>query len=60
MIGKNLGGEDQLATSGWAHRVWPIGITVWLLIVVLVNIAFIVIAVGGADPVAESYEAGER
>lgn len=44
----------------WSHRVWPIGITVGLLIVVAVNIAFIVLAVGGADPVAESYEAGER
>lgn len=44
----------------WSQRVWPLGITFALLVVVAVNIAFIVIAVRGADPVAESYEAGER
>jgi len=41
-------------------RVWPLAITISLLVVVVVNVAFIVLAVGGADPVAESYEAGER
>lgn len=41
-------------------KAWPIGITIGLVIVVLVNLAFIVIAVRGADPVAESYETGER
>jgi hypothetical protein len=41
-------------------RAWPIGITIGLIVVVLVNLTFIVIAVRGADPVAESYEAGER
>lgn len=40
--------------------VWPIGIAIWLALVVAVNIGFIVIAVTGADPVASSYEAGER
>lgn len=41
-------------------RVWPIAITIGLIVVVLVNVTFIVIAVRGADPVAESYESGER
>lgn len=41
-------------------RVWPLAIVISLLVVVVVNVAFIVLAVGGADPVAESYEAGER
>ncbi len=47
-------GEDR-----WAGRVWPIAITLGLLTVVVVNIVFIVVAVGGADPVVESYESGE-
>jgi hypothetical protein len=44
----------------WSKRVWPIGITLGLLIVVAVNVAFVVVAVSGADPVAESYQTGER
>ena len=39
---------------------WPIGIALWLAVVVAVNVGFIVVAVGGADPVASAYEAGER
>jgi hypothetical protein len=47
--------------SKWfADHVWPIGITLALLVVVAVNVGFIVVAVGGADEVAESYESGER
>lgn len=47
--------------SKWfSDHIWPIGITLALLVVVAVNAAFIVIAVNGADEVAESYEAGER
>ena len=48
--GRRLGGE----------HVWPIGIAVALAIVVLVNIAFIVIAVDGSDEVDAAYVAGER
>jgi hypothetical protein len=44
----------------WADHVWPIGITLALLVVVAVNVAFIVVAVQGADEVAASYETGER
>lgn len=47
-------------SSWWSDHVWPIGITVGLLFVVAVNVVFIVLAVGGADEVAEAYEAGER
>ena len=47
-------------SPGGSARVWPIAITIGLIVVVLVNVTFIVIAVRGADPVAESYESGER
>ena len=50
----------EVDSTRWSQRVWPIGITIALLIVVAVNVTFIVVAVGGADEVAESYEAGER
>ena len=49
-----------LDSKWFADHVWPIGITVALLAVVAVNVAFIFVAVGGADEVVESYEAGER
>lgn len=48
---------DRVALKG---LVWPIGIVLWLAVVVAVNVGFIVMAVDGADPVAEAYEAGER
>ena len=41
-------------------HVWPVGITIALLIVVAVNAAFIVLAVGGQDEVDSSYVEGER
>ncbi len=50
----------RIDPRAWSDMVWPIAITVGLLIVVAVNVVFVVVAVGGADPVAESYEAGER
>lgn len=39
---------------------WPVGLALALTVVVLVNLAFIWVAVRGADPVAPSYVAGER
>ncbi len=39
---------------------WPVLITVGLLVVVLVNVLFIYVAVNGADSVAPSYILGER
>lgn len=41
-------------------RAWPMALAAGLLIVVLVNVMFAIVAIGGADPVAESYESGER
>jgi len=46
-------------TLGREH-VWPIGIAIALLIVVLVNVAFIVVAVRGQDAVSPSYVEGQR
>lgn len=40
--------------------VWPLAVTLFLLTVVVVNLAFIYIAVSGADEVAPSYVTGER
>ena len=41
-------------------HVWPVAITIALLVVVAVNVVFIVLAVGGQDEVESSYVAGER
>lgn len=47
--------EDQ--ERAW---VWPVGIVVGLLLVILVNVGFIMVAVGGADEVVESYTTEPR
>jgi hypothetical protein len=39
---------------------WPIGIAVGLLLMILVNLAFIFIAVRGADEVVPSYQTEPR
>jgi len=39
---------------------WPIGIAIGLALVILVNFAFIYIAVSGADEVAPSYQSEPR
>lgn len=39
---------------------WPLAITLGLALVIAVNVAFIVIAVRGADAVAESYHSEAR
>lgn len=39
---------------------WPIGIAIGLLLMVLVNLAFIFIAVRGADEVVPSYQTEPR
>lgn len=41
-------------------RLWPIGIIVALVIVVLVNAVFIFVAVRGADEVVPSYNSEPR
>jgi hypothetical protein len=40
--------------------IWPAAIVAGLLLVILVNIGFIVVAVGGADEVVESYTTEAR
>ena len=49
-----------MTESAWNSRVWPILITVGLLVVLLVNGIFIYIAVKGADQVVPSYITEER
>ena len=39
---------------------WPVGIAIALAVVIAINVAFIVIAVRGSDPVVESYSAEAR
>ncbi len=39
---------------------WPIGIAVGLVLMILVNLAFIFIAVRGADEVVPSYQTEPR
>ena len=41
-------------------RLWPLLITGGLLVVVLVNFAFVWIAMSGAEEVSESYVTAER
>lgn len=41
-------------------RVWPVAIALGLFLVVLVNAAFIYIAVSGADEIVPSYATEER
>jgi len=43
-----------------SDRRWPIGIAIGLLLVVLVNLAFIYIAVSGKDEVVPSYSIEHR
>ena len=47
-------------SSRWDRLLWPIGITVAFIIVVLVNAIFIYVAVSGADDVAPSYHTEPR
>lgn len=51
------GAREQKRGGAW---VWPAAIVAGALVVVVVNIAFIVIAVDGADPVVPSYMEEER
>ena len=41
-------------------RRWPVGIALGLLLIILVNLAFIYIAVSGADEVVPSYKTEPR
>jgi hypothetical protein len=41
-------------------RVWPVGIAIGLILMILVNLAFIYIAVTGSDGVVPSYNTEVR
>ena len=52
---------DQVGPGGSSRiRLWPVLITVGLVLVILVNAIFIYIAVSGADDVVPSYQTEER
>jgi hypothetical protein len=46
--------------GGGKSRLWPMIITVGLILVVVVNAVFIYVAVKGADAVVPSYNTEER
>lgn len=50
---------DRERRGGRVRR-WPLAIALWLLLVVVVNVTFAVVAIGGADVVVESYHTEER
>ncbi len=49
-------------SSSWfaSGRIWPVAVGLSLLVVVCVNLAFVYIAVTGADQVVPSYVEEER
>ena len=47
-------------TTNQGDSRWPMGIIIGLVIVVIVNLAFILIAVSDADDVVSSYSTEER
>ena len=49
--------QSQDTDRGW---IWPTAIVAGLLLVVIVNVGFIILAVGGADEVVESYTTEAR
>jgi hypothetical protein len=53
------GGTGEVGGGG-KSRLWPMIITVGLIVVVVVNAVFIYIAVKGADAVVPSYNTEER
>jgi len=51
---------DQGSKEVKKDHLWPILITILLVVVIAVNAAFIYIAVAGADDVDPAYVQGER
>ena len=49
--------QSRDTDRGW---IWPTAIVAGLLLVVIVNVGFIILAVGGADEVVESYTTEAR
>lgn len=48
------------APSGFDRSIWPAALVVGMLIVILMNIAFIWIAVSGQDQVVDTYQTEPR
>lgn len=46
--------------EGAGGRRWPLAIALGLLLVIVVNVGFAVVAIRGADTVVESYHTEER
>lgn len=46
--------------SGLDRRIWPAALIVGMLIVILMNIAFIWIAVSGQDQIVDTYQTEPR
>jgi hypothetical protein len=51
---------DRKAPETGGGLIWPVALTLSLLVVVCVNLAFVYIAVTGADEVVPSYVEEER
>lgn len=56
--GGSEGGSRSITLS--RDMLWPAAVVLFLATVVVVNLAFIYVAVSGADEVAPSYVTGER
>lgn len=52
--------NESAPEAALGSRVWPVAVALSLLVVVCVNLAFIYIAVTGADEVVPSYAEEER
>lgn len=53
-------GQPAPATRPGSGRIWPIGIAIGLLLVALVNAAFVVIALRNPDPIVSTYDTEPR
>jgi len=51
---------SEVGASGGKSRLWPLVITIGLILVIVVNAVFIYVAVKGADAVVPSYNTEER
>ena len=58
--GRTSTGSPPGDVAGGGRSPWVVGIIIGFMIMVLVNLAFITIAVKGADAIVPSYETAER
>jgi hypothetical protein len=52
--------ESDSKPTGFDRRIWPAALIVGMLIVILMNIAFIWVAVSGEDQVVDTYQTEPR